>query len=54
MSIAAAVSGAAIAPLRGDAADLVFAQVVVGAFSFYAVNLLLISLVVGISSGSRS
>ena len=50
MSIAAAVSGAAIAPLRGDAADLVFAQVVVAAFSFYSVNLLLISLVVGISA----
>ena len=50
MSIAAAVAGAAIAPLRGMAADLVFAQVLVAAFSFYTVNLLLISLVVGTSS----
>ncbi len=50
MSIAAAVAGAAIAPLRGDEAFLVFAQVVVAAFAFYSVNLLLISLVVGVSS----
>jgi diguanylate cyclase (GGDEF)-like protein len=50
MSIAAAVSGAAILPFRGDAADLVFAQVVIAAFSFYAVNLLLISLVVAVSA----
>ena len=50
MSIAAAVSGAAIAPLRGDEAGLVFAQVIVAAFAFYTVNLLLISLVVGVSA----
>ena len=50
MSIAAAVAGAAIAPLRGDEAGLVFGQVVVAASAFYAANLLLISLVVGVSS----
>ena len=37
--------GAAISPLRGDEAGFVFAQVVVAAFAFYSVNLLLISLV---------
>jgi diguanylate cyclase (GGDEF)-like protein len=50
MSIAAAVAGAAIAPLRGDEAGLVFAQVVVAASAFYGANLLLISLVVSVSS----
>ena len=50
MSIAAAVAGAAILPLRGDGAELVFAQVVIAAFAFYSVNLILISLVVGVSA----
>src|SRR4029079_17291163 len=50
MSIAAAVSGAAIAPFRGDEAGLVFAPVIVGAFAFYSVNLILISLVVAVSA----
>ena len=50
MSMAAAVSGAAIAPLRGHEAGLVFGQVLVAALAFYSVNLLLISLVVGVSS----
>ncbi len=50
MAMAAAVAGAAIAPLRGDEAQLVFAQVVLAATAFYSVNLLLISLVVGVSA----
>ena len=50
MAIAAAAAGAAIAPLRGDGAELVFAQVVIAAFAFYSVNLLLISLVVAVSA----
>ena len=50
MSIAAAVAGAGIAPLRGDEAGLVLAQVLVAALAFYGANLLLISLVVGVSS----
>ncbi len=50
MATASAVTGAAIAPVRGHDAALVFAQVAVAAFSFYVVNLLLISLVVSVSS----
>jgi len=50
MSIAAAVAGATILPVRGDGAELVFAQVVLAAFAFYTVNLILISLVVGVSA----
>ena len=50
MSIAAAVAGASIAPLRGHEAVLVFAQVVIAASAFYGANLLLISLVVSVSS----
>src|SRR5687768_4348761 len=50
LSVAAIVAGAAIAPLRGDAAGLVLAQVVVAALVHFGVNLLLISLVVGVSS----
>jgi hypothetical protein len=50
MSIAAAAAGAAIAPVRGDEASLVFGQVVIAAFAFYSVNLILISLVVGVSA----
>ncbi|MGZ8783923.1 MAG: bifunctional diguanylate cyclase/phosphohydrolase [Gaiellaceae bacterium] len=51
MSIAAAAAGTVIAPIRGDEAGLVFVQVILAAFAFYSVNLLLISLVVGVSSG---
>ena len=49
LSIAALVAGAAIEPLRGDAAALLFAQVVVAALVHFGVNLLLISLVVSVS-----
>jgi diguanylate cyclase (GGDEF)-like protein len=50
LSIAAIVAGAAIAPLRGDDAALVFGQVLVAALVHFSVNLLLISLVVSVSS----
>ncbi len=49
-SIAAAVSGLAIEPLRGEAASLVLGQVVVAAFVNFGVNLLLISLVLAVSA----
>ena len=49
-SIAAIAAGISIAPLHGDAAILVLAQVVVVAFTYYVVNLLLICLVVGVSA----
>jgi diguanylate cyclase (GGDEF)-like protein/putative nucleotidyltransferase with HDIG domain len=51
LGLAAVVAGAAIAPLRGDAALLLLLQVVVAALAHFGVNLLLISLVVGISAG---
>ena len=50
LSIAAIAAGIAITPLHGDAAILVLAQVVVVALTYYGVNLLLISLVVGVSA----
>ncbi len=50
LSIAAIAAGIAIAPLHGDAAIHVLAQVVVVALTYYVVNLLLISLVVGVSA----
>ena len=50
LAIAAMAAGLAIAPLRGDDATLVFAQVVVAALTHFGVNLLLISLVVSVSS----
>jgi diguanylate cyclase (GGDEF)-like protein len=50
LSIAALAAGAAIAPLRGHDAELLFAQVAVAASVHFGVNLLLISLVVSISS----
>ena len=53
MASASALAGAAIAPLRGHDAALVFGQVIVAAFSFYTVNLLLISLVVSVSARKR-
>ena len=52
-AIAAAVSGLAIEPLRGDEASLVLAQVVVAAFMNFSVNLLLISLVLSVSARKR-
>jgi diguanylate cyclase (GGDEF)-like protein len=51
LSLAAVFAGAAIEPLRGHEAGLLFAQVIVAAFVHYGVNLVLISLVVGVSSG---
>jgi diguanylate cyclase (GGDEF)-like protein len=50
LSIAALAAGAAISPLRGHDAALLFAQVLVAALVHFGVNLLLISLVVSISS----
>jgi diguanylate cyclase (GGDEF)-like protein/putative nucleotidyltransferase with HDIG domain len=50
LSFAALVAGAAILPLRGHAAALVFGQVIVAALVHFGVNLLLISLVVSVSS----
>ena len=51
LGLAAVVATAAIAPLRGDSAALVVAQVVVAALAHFAVNLLLVSLVLGVSAG---
>ncbi len=51
LGLAAVVAGAAIAPLRGEGAALLLLQVVVAAVAHFGVNLLLISLVVGISAG---
>ena len=51
LALAAVVAAAAIAPLRGDTAGHVLAQVVVAALTHFGVNLLLISLVVSISAG---
>ncbi|HUP32518.1 MAG TPA: diguanylate cyclase [Gaiellaceae bacterium] len=53
MASASALAAAAIAPLRGHDAALVFGQVLVAALSFYTVNLLLISLVVSVSARKR-
>ena len=50
LSLAAVFAGAAIEPLRGHEAGLLFAQVLVAAFVHYGVNLVLISLVIGVSS----
>jgi diguanylate cyclase (GGDEF)-like protein/putative nucleotidyltransferase with HDIG domain len=50
LSIAALVAGAAISPLRGDDAALVFGQVLVAALVHFSVNLLLISLVISVSA----
>ena len=50
LSIAALAAGAAIAPLRGDDAALVFGQVIVAALVHFGVNLLLISLVISVSA----
>jgi diguanylate cyclase (GGDEF)-like protein/putative nucleotidyltransferase with HDIG domain len=50
LSIAALVAGAAIAPLRGDDAALVFGQVLLAALVHFGVNLLLISLVISVSA----
>jgi diguanylate cyclase (GGDEF)-like protein/putative nucleotidyltransferase with HDIG domain len=51
LSIVAVAAGLAIAPLRGDGAAHVIAQIAVCASVHYGLNLLLISLVVGVSSG---
>jgi diguanylate cyclase (GGDEF)-like protein/putative nucleotidyltransferase with HDIG domain len=50
LSVAAVVAGAAIAPLRGHDAALVFAQVIVAALAHFGINLVLISLVVSVSA----
>ncbi len=50
LAIAALAAGMAIMPLRGDDAALVFAQVLVAAVVHFAVNLLLLSLVLSVSS----
>ena len=50
LAIAAIAAGAAIMPLRGDDAALLFAQVVVAALVHFGVNLLLLSLVLSVSS----
>ncbi|HUH15320.1 MAG TPA: diguanylate cyclase [Gaiellaceae bacterium] len=53
MASASALAAASITPLRGHDAALVFGQVIVAAFAFYTVNLLLISLVVSVSARKR-
>ncbi|HEY7793158.1 MAG TPA: diguanylate cyclase [Gaiellaceae bacterium] len=50
LSLAAVFAGAAVEPLRGHEAALVFAQVAVAALAHFGVNLALISLVVSVSA----
>ena len=50
LAVAAVAAGVAIEPLRGHDAALVLAQVLVAAFAYFGVNLLLISVVVSVSS----